>query len=190
MFIGYFTASVVSPSNDFNTIFSKMCPIAGLLCAIPAFCRAFDKTRGGALHCYTSFIPIAWTAFIIFRYYFDMTHMPINSPEKNVTNVALALLILFFLSETRELIGRTNQILSIFSAISAAFVTGTITVARIVLFFTDEIPYPLFIENAMILSVSLYAMTKVFDIRANISQRPNKKTKKKENKSVSENENL
>ena len=105
---------------------------------------------------------------MIFSYYFDMTHMPINSPEKSITNVALSVLILFFLSETRETIGITNPTLTVFSAVSTAFITGALAISRIVLFFTDSLLYPSFIENALMLSISLYAFSKIFDIGKSI----------------------
>ncbi len=119
-----------------------------------------------------SLIPVIWTGVLIFGYYFSRQSMPINSPEKSLTNVVIAALLLFLLSESRDSLDDVNPVLCIFSTASATFVAGTVSIARIILRLTCRLNHPTLKINVIFLAISLYAAARLLDVLDALRERP------------------
>ena len=131
--------------------------VAAVLSAAAMILRAttWGSGVGGTI---LSLFPAVFTGLLIFIYYFDMTTAPINSPEKGMTNVLLSIVLLFFLGESRDRLGKISPVLAVFTRIAAAFITLPVAAVRVILRFTSQLESPPFIVNALLISVGLYAL--------------------------------
>ncbi len=157
LFVAYFISVIISSRGLPGGTLEKIALFAALFSAAAMILRAttWGSGTGGAI---LSLFPAIFTGLLIFVYYFDMTTAPINSPEKGMTNVILSIVLLFFLGDSRDRIGRISPTLAVFTRISAAFIAAPVAAARVVLRFTSGLESPPFIVNVLIISVGLFAL--------------------------------
>ncbi len=165
-FIGYFIMSAYSyeplpTSPTFGEICSYVCPFLGLLSSVPFICDASGKIRRASLHRITTFIPIVWGAFLMFKYYFDLGEIPLNDPELAVTNVSIAAVILFFLAESRRALVISSSFKCAVSSFLVAFITLPIAAARIALCRTDGFTTPTIMENILLAVIGIFAVIRI-----------------------------
>ena len=83
-----------------------------IIASIPAiiFFLATIKTKlnSPAAQIFMSFFPVAWCAVLLIRVYFD-TSLLITNPHKTLHQLALLAAMVYFLNESRFLLGRTNN---------------------------------------------------------------------------------
>ena len=171
LFVGLFVYSLVKGGWASGSVYDKislwLMPFAGIAMAVGA--TALRKKWAG---CLVSLLPVIWTGVLIFGYYFSRADMPINAPEKNLTNVVIAALLLFLLSESRDCLDDLNPILCMFATVSAAFVAGTVSIARIVLHFACGLDHPTLMINILFLSLALCAAARIPDVASALREKP------------------
>lgn len=179
MFICYGVLTITSPGAPVSSadpvsplaVFSSTAigPLA-LLSAVPFVCAVSDRLRGRALHGATSFIPVIWGVFLLFKYYFDLEEMPLNDPELTVTTLCVSSLVIFFLSESRSALGIGNAPIYWFGSISAFGIAGGISTARIVLGIIADHSIPSLMENIIFFSVSALALTRIISFESRLAE--------------------
>ncbi len=92
----------------------------------------FEKVKIPAARAFCSFFPTAWCTVCLIRIYFDTTSLN-TSPNKTLCEIALLAAMLYFLNESRSLLG----------IFSHRFYLATATVAPVLLF-TAAVPDLLF----------------------------------------------
>lgn len=87
--------------------------------------------------------------FMLFSGYFDFT-LPLNSPVRNALTIMEAALLLFFLSETRTVLGKNTPAFSCFASCTAISLTGGIGTGLflVVMFAADRVPAGLSVLRA------------------------------------------
>ncbi|MBQ8248899.1 MAG: hypothetical protein IJY93_03320 [Clostridia bacterium] len=98
----------------------------------------FEKVKVPAARAFCSFFPTAWCTVCLIRIYFDTTVLN-TSPSKTLFEIALLAAMLYFLNESRSLLG----------IFSHRFYLATATVAPVLLF-TSAIPSLLFPTKLLI----------------------------------------
>lgn len=167
----YKTAFTRAPGVPMN--FGAICtfltlPLA-LLSAVPFIFSVSEKFRGSALHGAFTFAPILWGAGLLFKYYFDLTEMPLNDPELALTLVCISSVMIFFISESRNALGINSPAISAFASVITISLGGCTAVARIVLNLTKGTAIPPVMENIIFLSVSVLAILRLFTLRDRIT---------------------
>jgi len=140
-----------------------LAPLA-IVSAAPFLLRASSSTRGGSLHAAATFAPVLWGICIMFKYYFDLKEMPLNDPELTLTMVSISSAVIFFLCECRLAIGIATPAVAAFSASAAACLTGSISVARVILWRMDGHIIPAPMETLLLLSVAILAGCRLFEL--------------------------
>lgn len=100
----------------------------------------------------------------MFKYYFDLKEMPLNDPELTLTMVSISSAVIFFLCECRLAIGIASSAVAAFSASAAACLTGSISVARVILWRMDGHIIPAPMETLLLLSVAILAGCRLFEL--------------------------
>ena len=140
-----------------------LAPLA-IVSAAPFLLRASSSTRGSSLHAVSTFAPVLWGICIMFKYYFDLKEMPLNDPELTLTMVSISSAVIFFLFECRLAIGTATPAVAVFATSAAAFLTGSISVARSVLWRIDGHIIPDPAETLLLLSVAVLAVCRLFEL--------------------------
>ena len=171
LFVGLFVYSLVRGHWSSGSVYDKislwLMPFVGLSMAVGA-----TSLRKKWVGCLTSLLPVIWTGVLIFGYYFSREDMPINSPEKSLTNVVIAVLLLFLLSESRDCLDDLNPVLCVFATVSAAFVGGAVSITRIIMHFTCGLNHPTLTVSALFLSLALCAAARIPDVAAALREEP------------------
>ncbi len=164
MFIGFGVVSAIEWSAPSGSGIGAICQTAliplAFLSAVPFALSASDKLRGGTAHRLTSVFPVLWCCALMFSYYFDLSEMPLNDPELILTICSLSSLIIFLLSECRRALGIITPPIALFSSAVAVSIAGTTSLARVVLFCTDNLAYPGVMELVMFFVLSLTALAR------------------------------
>ena len=157
LFVAYVVSTLISSQGLPEGVLAKIALAAAAVSAAAMILRAttWGSGVGGTI---LSLFPAVFTGLLIFIYYFDMTTAPINSPEKGMTNVLLSVVLLFFLGDSRDRLGKISPVLATFTRIAAAFITLPVAAARVILRFTSQLESPPFIVNALLISVGLFAL--------------------------------
>ena len=161
------STEIISPLAVFSA--KAIGPLA-LISAVPFVCAVSDKLRGSILHGATSFIPVVWGVFLLFKYYFDLEEMPLNDPELIVTTLCVSAIIVFMLSECRSALGIANTPLYWLGSVSAFGVAGGISTARIVLGIIADHSIPSLMENIIFFSVSALALTRIISFESRLAE--------------------
>lgn len=151
---------------------SKVTSPLALLSAVALFLSASDNLRGSTAHRIFSFAPILWALSLLFRYYFDLSHMPLNDPELALTMVSVSGVIVFLLSECRSALGINTPAGAVFGASAALCMTGAVSAARVVLVIAAGHTVPSPMESIMFLTVALLAGTRLCALRGSFAQAP------------------
>ena len=171
LFVGLFIYALVKGGWASESVYDKvslwLMPFVGISMVVGT-----TSLRKKWVGCLTSLLPVIWTGVLVFGYYFSRADLPINSPEKNLTNVVIAALLLFLLSESRDCLDDLNPVLCIFSTVSAAFVAGTVSIARIVMHFACGLDHPTLIVNILFLSMALCAAARIPDVESALKEKP------------------
>lgn len=166
------TADATAVSFKEVTAVGRICdtllPPLALLSALSLFLAVSDRTRCTTLHAVAAFSPVLWSIGLVLKYYFDLDEMTLNDPELNLTMVALAGLVVFFLNECRFALGIATAATTVFAASVAIFLTGGITVARCVLFRTDALVIPTPIESAVFLASVVLAVCRLISLYSHL----------------------
>ncbi len=144
-------------------------PLA-VLSAVPFVCAVSDRLRGSVLHGATSFVPVIWGVFLLFKYYFDLEEMPLNDPELTVTTLCVSAVIVFMLSESKSALGVAGAPLYWLGSVSAFGITGGISTARIVLGIIADHSIPSLMENIIFFSVSALALTRIISFESRLAE--------------------
>lgn len=168
MFIGYFIASLYSwaplPEDvGFGDICSRVCIFLGLLSAVPFICDGSGRVRRGSFHRAMSFFPVIWGAFLMFKYYFDLKEIPLNDPELILTDISIAAVVLFFLTESRRALDITSPFKNTAASFLASFIALPISAVRILLCKTDSLSLPDMMENILLASIGIFAVLRIIN---------------------------
>ena len=166
MFIGYFIASFYSltplPEEvGFGDVCTRLCPFIGLLSAVPFICDGSGRMRRTTLHRAATVLPVIWGSLLMFKYYFDLKEMPLNDPELILTDVSIAAVILFFLTESRRALVISSPFKNTAASFLTVFLTLPVAVARVILFKTDSFDIPLLMENILLASIGIFALIRI-----------------------------
>lgn len=171
LFAGLFVYSLVRGQWTSASVYDKislwLMPFVGAGMVLGA-----TSLRKKWIGCLSSLLPVIWTGVLIFGYYFSREDMPINSPEKNLTNVVIAALLLFLLSESRDCLDDLNPVLCVFATISAAFVGGAVSISRIIMHFVCGLGHPTLMINVLFLSLALCAAARIPDVASALREEP------------------
>lgn len=179
MFICYGVLTIASPAAPAYTV-EAVSPLAAfsgkvigplaLLSAVPFVCAVSDRFRGSFVHGATSFVPVIWGVFLLFKYYFDLEEMPLNDPELTVTTLCVAAILVFMLSESRSALGVASAPLYWLGSVSAFGISGGISTARIVLGIIADHSIPSLMENIIFFSVSALALTRIISFESRLAE--------------------
>ena len=179
MFICYGVLTIASPavSSYSDDVVSPLAVLSAkaigplaLLSAVPFVCTVSDRLRGSVLHGFSSFIPVIWGVFILFKYYFDLVEMPLNDPELSVTTLCVSAIVIFLLSESRSAVGIANTSLYWLGSVSAFGIAGGVSTARIVLGIIADHNIPSLMENIIFFSVSALALTRIISFESRLAE--------------------
>ncbi len=162
-----FLAIAYNQAGHSDTLFGEYCakaaPVLSMLCAVPPALWVSSTFRGTSLHAISTFIPLLWCIAILFKYYFDISEIPLNDPELTLTVVTLAALGMFWLSECRLALGILSPAFAIFSALPA-IAAGGLSAVRIILYATERYSTPTIYENVVFLAISLFALARLINL--------------------------
>ncbi len=163
-----------APHSDtaFGILCSNAAPILSALCCIPLVLSLSSRLRGTNVHAVGTFIPLFWCAAILFKYYFDISEMPLNDPELTLTVLSLSALGMFWLSECRLALGILSPAFAVISTLPAAAVTSAIAVARIIFYAKGGYVTPSIYENIPFLAIALLAAVRYMGIYASLGPKP------------------
>ncbi|MBR6807957.1 MAG: hypothetical protein IKM46_06220 [Clostridia bacterium] len=167
MFIAFGILSFISPANtssdqmNIGVLASKVIAPLALLSAAPFALASSSRLRGSSWHSITSCCPILWGSCLLFKYYFDLTDMPLNDPELALTIVSIASLIIFFISESRSALGINTPSIAFFANCLAVCLGGCVSTVRIILSLVTTHTLPSLMENIIFFSVSALAFVRL-----------------------------
>lgn len=155
-------SQTATPSASFiGTLASKLITPLALLSAIPFALATSTRLRKTAIHGFTTFFPILWGVCLLFKYYFDLTDMPLNDPELVLTIVCISSLVLFFVSESRSALGISSPAISFFCSTIAFCLGGCISTSRIILSLITEHNIPSLMENVIFFVIAVLALIRL-----------------------------
>jgi len=140
-----------------------------IVSAAPFVLRTSRRLRDSAVHAFSTFAPVLWGICLLFKYYFDLKEMPINDPELTLTMVSISSAVIFFLCECRFVLGSATPSLATFSASAALCLTGSISLARVVLWQTDGHMIPDPMETTLLLAVAVLAACRLYELASSIA---------------------
>lgn len=146
---------------------SAMAPLS-IFSLIPFALRTSRRLRNSTLHALSTFAPVLWGICILFKYYFDLKEMPINDPELTLTMVSISCAVIFFLCECRFALGIATPALAVFSASAVTFLTGAVSIARVVLWKTDGHMIPAPGETTLLLAVAVLGACRLWELSSTI----------------------
>ncbi|MBR5454014.1 MAG: hypothetical protein IKV54_08040 [Clostridia bacterium] len=158
-----FSAEPSANAAGLGALCTKALAPLAIVSAVPFFLRS-SSYRNGTLHAVSTFAPVLWGICIMFKYYFDLKEMPLNDPELTLTMVSISSAVIFFLCECRLALGIATPSVAAFSASAAACLTGSISVARAVLWRMDGHVIPAPTETLLLLSVAILAGCRLFEL--------------------------
>lgn len=191
MFIGFGIISVTEGYGaDTSSAVGRICAFleapVSILSALPFICSASEKLRCGIVHRITSFFPVVWGICQIFKYYFDLSEIPLNDPELAITVTVVSSVVLFFLSESRNAMLTNSPAICSFASLAAVCFAGTISCARIILCFTDSLAFPSIMENVMLFCIALSALTRICALPSRITEKSAEETEQEKKLGKSE----
>lgn len=169
-FLAGFKTSVKEAFSPANGSPMNLGAVAGVL-VVPfaflsaiAFAMSATSLRSSTVHCIFTFAPVLWGALLLFKFYFDLTEMPLNDPELTLTLVSISAMITLFISESRTSLGINTPAISAFGCILGAGLGGCVALARIILNLTAGHYVPSLMENIIFFSVGVLALVRFLSI--------------------------
>ncbi len=162
------SVSSVQFATKLGEISTKLTIPLAFLAAVP-FVMAISSKRNSTLHRIFSLFPVLWGVFEIFKYYFDISDLPLNSPELTLTIVSLCAAVLFFLAYARETLGIGSAAISLFGSVAAISLSGFIALSRTVLFFTNNVEIVSLSENLALVSIAIMAAARLVSLSTDVS---------------------
>jgi len=156
-----FTTPSAESTSLIGNLASKLIDPLALLSALSFIFAVSSRLRNSALHGFTTFFPIVWGVCLLFKYYFDITDMPLNDPELALTTVCISSLVIFFISEARSALGMNSPAISFFCSGVAVFLGGCISTSRIILSLITSYTLPSLMENVLFFVISVLALVRL-----------------------------
>jgi len=156
-----FTTPSAESTSLIGNLASKLIDPLALLSALSFIFAVSSRLRNSALHGFTTFFPIVWGVCLLFKYYFDITDMPLNDPELVLTTVCISSLVIFFISEARSALGMNSPAISFFCSGVTVFLGGCISTSRIILSLITSYTLPSLMENVLFFVISVLALVRL-----------------------------
>lgn len=183
LIFGVISFTTVDPSlatSKIGAFCNTALPVLAIVASVPFFISTSDKMRLSTAHAVSTLAPVLWGICLLFKYYFDLKEMPLNDPELTLTMVSISCAVIFFLCECRISMGIASPAVITFSASAALCLTGSISVARMVLWRTDGHMIPSPMETILLFTVAVLAGCRLYALSSSMAMVPVPEEKKQD----------
>lgn len=164
-FVAFFVGTVNSTEFvNLSVVFDLLVKLSSLMAIIYFIMNIFSAESRKALQVIFGFGIVVWSICILAITYFDV-YVPMNSPDKTQIHFALIALMVFFVSEFRSSLIKTNKPIYIFSLFIVVFFSGVETVPSLIKYFAlGMLDYDYLYYDVVIFTLFLYSSVRLISL--------------------------
>lgn len=159
----------------------NVCMYLSFPTAIYYFIVAFSGSSRSKFTAWFSFFPIIWTLSYLMSVYFDHSVL-MNSPKRTITELALIILMLYQLYETRALLAKSKAVIYFILSNAAVIFLSAAFIPEVIAFVKGEIKLSVDVLSSVCLgAIGVYVLSRAmsFAVHSDGEQIVNKKSLKK-----------